>query len=279
MMKPTADPPADPRAFGRELRRLRESAGLVLDDISAETKVSVRVLLALEEGAFQYLPQRVFARNFVRQYARIIGFDEDRLTGWFDIAWERFLSDSGTHPTVLAVSPAPRPSFRWWIWAPLALSAIVIIVAALVIWHQRSTRPFEKMAQPVRRAPAQRLVASSPVPETPKGGTAIQPTPAAAPIQDGRSVRFALHVKPGRECWIRYRDVNGKYAQQLLRENQDVHLAVPAPMTLTLGNAAGVVLTVGTKTYDNLGKPGEVLNLEIAGDGGMKILRATAHNE
>jgi len=73
--------------------------------------------------------------------------------------------------------------------------------------------------------------------------------------------------------------VSGKIAQQLLRNDQKVQIEAPAPLTMTLGNAAGVVLTVGTKTYDDLGKPGEVLNLEITADGGLKVLRAVAQNE
>jgi len=254
---------------------LRESAGLLLEDISAETKVSVRVLKALEDGAFQYLPERVFSRNFVRQYARIIGFDEERLTGWFDAAWERFLSDSGTHPTVLVVPKAPRRTFRWWVWLPLSLIGVVILIAGVAIWHQRSARTFGKVSRANEKVQRSQSAATRPVPRA----TAAVREATPQPSEEGRAVTFSLHVKPGRECWIRYRDVNGKYAQQLLLEGQDVRIHAPAPITLTLGNAAGVILSVGKKTYEDLGDPGEVLNLEISGRGEMKVLRTTAQNE
>ena len=65
----------------------------------AETKISRRILEALENGRFQYLPERVFSRNFVRQYTAFIGYHDERILEWFDEAWKRFELASGSfHP-------------------------------------------------------------------------------------------------------------------------------------------------------------------------------------
>ena len=60
--------PNHPKAFGEELQRLRQSAGLSLEDIADETKISRQILRCLESGDFRFLPQMVFSRNFVAQY-------------------------------------------------------------------------------------------------------------------------------------------------------------------------------------------------------------------
>ncbi len=66
-------PPNHPKTFGEELRRLRESAGLSLEDIAEETKISKRILNNLEAGDFRFLPQMVFSRNSSPSTPRLSG--------------------------------------------------------------------------------------------------------------------------------------------------------------------------------------------------------------
>ena len=68
-----------PKTFGNELRQIREQADVTLADIAGETKVSVRILEALEDGQFKFLPERVFSRNFVRQYASLVGAESEEM--------------------------------------------------------------------------------------------------------------------------------------------------------------------------------------------------------
>ncbi len=63
--------------FGENLRKQREQRGLSLDAISTITKISPRMLRAIEEEHFEQLPGGVFNKGFVRAYARLVGLDED----------------------------------------------------------------------------------------------------------------------------------------------------------------------------------------------------------
>ncbi|MFZ1010312.1 MAG: helix-turn-helix transcriptional regulator, partial [Candidatus Sulfotelmatobacter sp.] len=63
-------------AFGEKLRKQREQRGIELDAISNTTKISTRMLRALEEEHFDQLPGGVFNKGFVRAYARHVGLDE-----------------------------------------------------------------------------------------------------------------------------------------------------------------------------------------------------------
>ncbi|MBI3666845.1 MAG: helix-turn-helix domain-containing protein, partial [Acidobacteria bacterium] len=56
--------------FGENLRQERLARGVSLEDISAYTKISVRLLQAVEDEDFDRLPGGIFNINFVRQYAR-----------------------------------------------------------------------------------------------------------------------------------------------------------------------------------------------------------------
>jgi len=64
-------------AFGEKLRKQREQRGLALDAISNVTKISTRMLRALEDEQFGQLPGGVFNKGFVRAYARQVGLDEE----------------------------------------------------------------------------------------------------------------------------------------------------------------------------------------------------------
>jgi len=64
-------------SFGENLRRRRELRGISLDAISNSTKISPRMLRAIEDEHFDQLPGGVFNKGFVRAYARLIGLDEE----------------------------------------------------------------------------------------------------------------------------------------------------------------------------------------------------------
>jgi cytoskeleton protein RodZ len=64
--------------FGARLKRERERRSISLDEVSAATKISLRMLRALEEEKFEQLPGGIFNKGFVRAYARHLGIDEEQ---------------------------------------------------------------------------------------------------------------------------------------------------------------------------------------------------------
>src|SRR5215510_6221750 len=65
--------------FGEELRRERLIREVSLDEISASTKISIRLLNALESSDVDKLPAPVFTRGFIRAYSRHLGLDPDEM--------------------------------------------------------------------------------------------------------------------------------------------------------------------------------------------------------
>ena len=65
--------------FGPRLRRERERRGISLEVLSARTNVSIELWMGLENNDFSKWPGGLFARAFVRDYARVIGLDPDEL--------------------------------------------------------------------------------------------------------------------------------------------------------------------------------------------------------
>lgn len=69
--------------FGDKFRRARESKELSFDDVSNVTKISARMLQAIEEERFDQLPGGVFNKGFIRAYAKHLGLNpEDAVTDY-----------------------------------------------------------------------------------------------------------------------------------------------------------------------------------------------------
>src|SRR5512141_3076198 len=87
--------------FGEELRRERLVREITLEEISAATKISVRLLTALEASDLAKLPAPAFTRGFIRSYALQIGIDpEEKVCAYMtDLA----AAAEGTSPSALRV--------------------------------------------------------------------------------------------------------------------------------------------------------------------------------
>ena len=83
--KPSAHAPTfSPSARRIDLARFRKKAGVSLEDIAEETKISLRFLRAIEEEEFEKLPGGIFSTSYLRQYATAIGYDEAELLAHYD---------------------------------------------------------------------------------------------------------------------------------------------------------------------------------------------------
>lgn len=65
--------------LGKQLKAVRRTAKLSLDQVAAETKISQKYIKALEEGTFSKLPAEVYARGFLENYAKFLGFPADEV--------------------------------------------------------------------------------------------------------------------------------------------------------------------------------------------------------
>lgn len=77
-------------SIGEFFKQVRETKGLTVDEVASKTRIRTDFVKALEEGNFAKLPDQVFARGFVRSYARSLGLDEED-------AIHRFIQSAGAY--------------------------------------------------------------------------------------------------------------------------------------------------------------------------------------
>jgi cytoskeleton protein RodZ len=160
---------------GETLRRERLKRNLDIEQISHELKISARFLEAIEKDQYDKLPGGVFAKSFVRQYARMLGLDEDDLTGQLQgvIAPPPDITLLAEKPKPASVAPIQVPKVEEWEtvgdrgfrWSGSLSAAVMVVVVMLVCsavyaWLQR---PKSTVATPSTTAPVQAAAASPPV--------------------------------------------------------------------------------------------------------------------
>jgi len=128
----------EPLSFGVNLRRERELRGITLDEISRETKISLRFLEALESDQLDQLPGGVFRRGFVKTYARYIGLNEDKVLQDYAV----LVSESEDEAKGGEGAPTRDPSAT--IVPSLSLKVtlgllLVIVLVAFSLWYLRWT--------------------------------------------------------------------------------------------------------------------------------------------
>lgn len=127
--------------LGQYLKNVREQKGITLGDVADTTKITIRYLEAIENGQFNLLPSRIFARGFVKSYAKCIGLDPNGAGASFDSISNAIAKNIGQplgyRPIRRTITPQKaeaRPAFKFQM-PKLKLSkwAVFFIVAAIVV--------------------------------------------------------------------------------------------------------------------------------------------------
>ena len=85
------------------LSTIRRNRGISLEQISTSTKISVRLLEAIEQCDFNKLPGGIYNTSYIRQYAQAIDFDESELLA-------AYYSVMGTNPDQQESATPPASS-------------------------------------------------------------------------------------------------------------------------------------------------------------------------
>jgi cytoskeleton protein RodZ len=293
-------------SVGETLRRERLKRNLDLEQISRELKISGRMLEAIESDHYDRLPGSVFAKAFVRQYARLLGLDEDELGNQVQRAIEPPVLQIG-EPSRPAVTAASLPKMEDWqspgerrfeMSGSLPAAALVVVVmlicSVVYAWMQRPRT--STTAQATRHAPAQTspaplsssavttpptVTARSPAANAPEpGATAPQATQPSAPktteAQTGvPPTPGPVHVEIVAEeaTWLSAK-VDGKVAFSGTMD-ASAHRALDGEkdVVLRLGNAGGVSIQLNGKPIGPVGPKGQVRTLQLT-SGGFQIVSA-----
>lgn len=268
-------------SFGAWLRHQREARSVSMREIADNSKISLRYLEALEQDRFDVLPAPVFARGFLREYARVVGLNPDEVVNLYLVAVEE--RAEGTRRVERAkpvraesLSSAPS-SLGYGLLLGLAVVLFVGIAALLsFLAERRRGVPTESklvapatMVAPAESVPAPAVLVPPPAVEpgamagdstgaaaaAPAGGapapaeaSAKGPAPAAAVAADGAPPAaagpFRVVLNFSQDCWMESVVDGIRRSSELKAAGETVQLEAFQAVVLTLGNSRALTVEV-----------------------------------
>jgi cytoskeletal protein RodZ len=281
--------------LGEYLKHAREKKRLSLEQIASQTRIQEHHLQALESEDFANLPAKVFAKGFVRSYAKALGLDEEE-------AIQCFLETSGTfyeqhqpeqpQPHVqVKLEAAHRQSMNWNL-----VVVILVVIAAGAVWYglpkqedtpialsePETSSSVETIQEPIPPVsdPQESIAPATPVDSTPTPPSSqisvpglpapkpiipppVEPIPPTSPTPPGAEITadasHTLEIEATQLTWVVVQSDKQAPNEALLQPGQRKTWKANKQFLLTLGNAAGVVIRLNGETQGPFGKPGQVV--------------------
>lgn len=193
------------KEIGQLLKQTRETQGKTLEDVSAQTRIQLNTLQAIENGEFGRLTNKAFIKGFLRQYAKVLGLDADDLLAMFDKSHGGSPEPKPASVSKLDSNQLTEKANLLWFRTPsqfITLGAVVIILLLITTIYFVSIKIISYSEETVRTAPPSEQieepiseVVSTPIPQDVTPSTtsapantnqpaATTPTPAPAVEQD-----------------------------------------------------------------------------------------------
>ena len=279
----------DTRPLGQVLAAERERQGLARADVAQRLHMSPSQVEALEVGDYSRLPRGTFLRGFVRNYARLLHLEPERL---LPLLAEGVPHDKAPGIVVpsekIRFDPVGERLANPYVKAALVAFVLLMLGFAGLYWWL-FIRPTPPAAEAARKpaaaaqpsgAPQQVAVApvgpaetpppvEAPKDEAPKSegangtapskatarpveGTHVAPStaqPAASTAPPAGEHRLAFRFSD--DSWVEIRDARGRTLMSKLNSaGSQAEVTGRAPFTVIVGNAPGVQMTFDDRPYD-----------------------------
>lgn len=246
--------------IGKILKEAREAKGLTFEAVEEETKIRRRYIQALEQEQFKVLPGPIYAKAFLKNYAKFLGVNVEEIMEAYKLHHtEKAISEETVTPPVEKVRVKTQGRPRYWLY--LVAAVIVIGLLASIVYGTKGM-----WLNPPADDGSDRLPAGEQTP--PPAGE--QPLPGEDGEDDEpaeiQGVKVVLNVKNSRS-WIRV-IVDGTPAfQGELAAGESKEFEGQEKIAFTLGNAGAVEVIVNGENMGFLDDPWQVVDREFSAPG------------
>lgn len=119
---------------GHLLREAREERGYSQKEVARDLHLTSKVIDALEESNFDIIPSSLFARGYIRSYARHLGLDGQALVAEFDAVYGVPNQNKKPMPGVHQLGQQSKPGDTWV--KLISIIFVIGLVVASVLWWQ-----------------------------------------------------------------------------------------------------------------------------------------------
>ncbi len=292
-------------SLGKYLQRVRKEKEVSFEEIVSRTKINPIYLKALEADDLSEVPNRVFAKGFLRSYLRTLSIDEKEVLERYEsFICESFQSPGESMVSSDCVSKSPVPSNNTSLYRFLGFAGVsgvvVLVLSIYVIKDQEAVRgpnplPQEetRFSNSVQETKAYQPSLTSldavslenegrfesehpeinqevvPKPVDPKKAqvTGVDPT-TESPMTASVEKPLTLFIEAFEQSWVVILVDDDVLKEVTLKEGERYTLRAERKFLVTLGNAGGVHMELNGEALGPYGDLGQVVrDILIEGKG------------
>jgi cytoskeletal protein RodZ len=219
-------------SIGDTLAEARRQAGLTVTQVSQRTCIRETIIRGIERGDYSACGGDFYARGHIRSIARAVGADPDPLIREYDQvqgAPQVTAADVFEPATPIRIRERRRPN-----WSVAMVVALALLVG-FVVYHVVSS------SSPAKPVASQHVGASS-------HKSRAHPKPTATSVTNPNPNAVVIHLTATENCWVELTTSSGRQIfQGVINAGASKRWTEHQPVSLVLGNPAGVALTVNGK--------------------------------
>lgn len=229
-------------SLGSHLKEKRQEAGYSIDEVADATNIAPRYIRAIEEHDFSQFPADVYAKGFIRSYAKFLDLDAQSLIMEYSLNFEAEEETSDGSET--------RNRLLYWVALILLLVVGVSLIFLRFAWLDPETARSHRA-----------MVQHSPTPES----HGVTPSEKEITIQEAPR-ELELRVVATAKTWV-YAVFDGLRKQEFMfQPGDEMTWEAEDTIRVRLGNAGGLRLYHDGQALPKLGRSGEVADKIITLD-------------
>ena len=248
-------------SLGSVIRQARIDAGLSIDDLSERTSIRAGLLKEIESDDFTKCGGETYARGHLRNIAPLLKMDAGVLLELYEYEQSiqpRRIQEMLAENNVMT-NPVDKKTISWKTLAGISLATLALLGAVQIIISNSKTT---EISSP-------EAVATESATAEPTNTSEAQPTPTATStpttVRDTYSSGTGVSVKVAASrgnSWLFVSDGNGTtlYSGQI-RSGQNLNFSSSTRVSLKVGNAGAVDISVNGKDAQQIGDDGEVITV------------------
>lgn len=158
------------------IRAKREALGMTLKDVFALTRISVVNLEAIENGDFHDLPVPIYAKNFIKIYARALDLDSKPILDSYEAYLNTLQINQAPvkeQETMPEQEPSTQKPIKSRVYLVVAFIVFIIAVVTVAIFQQQ---------QPAPDVPVKPQTAVKAIPQDAVNTPVNPPAPVVTPV-------------------------------------------------------------------------------------------------
>lgn len=243
-------------SLGQSIIQARKSAGITLEQLSAQTNIRQSLLIEFENNNFSNAGGDTYARGHLRNIAKVLNISAEKLLSQYDedhAQVVRNIHDALVENNATFAMPEKSKISQKQLLIFSGVGIFLILIASLVVNNLKQS------AESPKATPKPSISTSAKATPTPVA--TVTTTEAATTYSSGTGVEVKLTAVNG-SSWLFVSDKGGTtlYSGRA-SQGQSFIFSSTETINLRIGNAGAVKLTVNGREVAPLGGNGEVVNV------------------